>query len=144
MVLPSVGRHRSILGDLNSRKRWRKGKFPLSVWTGPSVFSWSWKSKLLALGLSISDWYTYHSQFSGLLNWTELHHWLPWYFTLQTTDHRILSQCEPIPAKNLFLYISVHILLVLFLCTESRLIHLSMGLTNIKKLLLIYLKFTCN
>lgn len=101
---------------LSTTKRQQEGEFTLSAWAKTSSFCLN----TLVLWLSDSDQdidypAPTHPQFSGLQTWSELYHQLSWFSSLQMADcgtSWLLSLCEP---RNILLYISVYILLVLFL-----------------------------
>lgn len=85
-------------------QRWSQGQFPLS----PKLKHPYFPARFL--GPSVCVIYT--SGCPGSLGfWTELHHWLSWFFNLQMTYHGIswpLLLHEPIPVINpLIIYISV-------------------------------------
>ena len=100
--------HHPMRWECRWTKRWGRAN-SFSSWAGTSLFSWPWKSGLLVLRPSGSDWDSHHwlPWFSGLQTWTGFHH-LSQASSLQTADGGTFEPLQPretIPIIKLLLYI---------------------------------------
>lgn len=74
--------HHPMRWECRWTKRWGRAN-SFSSRAGTSLFSWPWKSGLLVLRPSGSDW--------------DSHHWLPWFSGLQNSDWLILPAFIGLP-----------------------------------------------